>query len=162
MKSFLLAALPLCFAPFAAAQDLPDGPGKSKVEMVCGACHGLEGITAMNSNKSAWQDLIEDMRGRGADASDEDFKAIANYLAKYYGPLVQVNKAPATELKAQLELTDDEAAAIVKYREANGDIKNWDDMAKVPGLDTKKIEPLKGRLKYVTTPPPAAPSAPPQ
>lgn len=148
MKSLLLSLVPLCLAPFALAQDLPDGKGKDKVEMVCGACHGLEGVTAMNNTKSSWQDLIDDMRGRGADGSEEDFKTIANYLAKYFGPVVQVNKASAKDLQEQLELTGDEAAAIVKYRESNGGIKSWDDMAKVPGLDAKKIEPLKKRLKY--------------
>jgi len=148
MKTLLLAIVPLCVAPFAVAQDLPDGKGKDKVEMVCGACHGLEGVMAMNNAKSAWQDLIEDMRGRGADGSEEDFKTIATYLAKYFGPIVQVNKAPAKDLVEQLEVSTDEAAAIVKYREANGGIKNWDDLAKVPGLNAKKLEPLKKRLKY--------------
>jgi competence ComEA-like helix-hairpin-helix protein len=59
-----------------------------------------------------------------------------------------VNKAPAKDLQDQLDLSGDEAAAIVKYRDANGGIKNWDDLAKVPGLDAKKLEPLKKRLKY--------------
>ena len=149
MKTLLLALVPLALAPFALAQDLPDGKGKDKVEMVCGACHGLEGVMAMNNNKSAWQDLIEDMRGRGADGSEEDFKTIATYLAKYYGPLVYVNKAPAKDLIEQLDVSGDEAAAIVKYRDANSGIKGWDDMAKVPGVDAKKLEPLKNRLRYV-------------
>jgi competence protein ComEA len=148
MKTVLFSLVPLCLAPFALAQDLPDGKGKDKVEMVCGACHGLEGIMAMNNAKSAWQDLIEDMRGRGADGSEADFKTIADYLAKYFGPIVQVNKAPAKDLQEQLDLSGDEAAAIVKYRDANGGIKSWDDLAKVPGLDAKKLEPLKKRLKF--------------
>jgi competence protein ComEA len=148
MKTLLITVVPLCIAPFALAQELPDGKGKDKVEMVCGACHGLEGVMSMNNAKSAWQDLIEDMRGRGADGSEEDFKTIATYLSKYFGPVVQVNKAAAKDLQDQLELTGDEAAAIVKYREANGGIKSWDDLAKVPGLDAKKLEPLKKRLKF--------------
>src|SRR4051812_19880016 len=148
MKTLLLAIVPLAFAPFAVAQELPDGPGKAKVEMICGACHGLEGVMSMNNAKSSWQDLIEDMRGRGADGSEDDFKTIATYLAKYYGPIVQVNKAPAKDLQEQLDLSSDEAAAVVKYREANGGIKSWDDLAKVPGLNAKKLEPLKKRLKY--------------
>jgi competence protein ComEA len=147
MKKFV-ALLPFALAPLVMGQDLPAGKGKDKLEMVCGACHGLEGIMAMNSPKSAWEDLIEDMRGRGADATEEDFKTIATYLAKYFGPVVQVNKAPAKELQDQLELTSDEAAAIVKYRESNGGIKSWADLAKVPGVDTKKLAPLQKRLKY--------------
>ena len=148
MKTLLFSLVPLCLAPFALAQDLPDGKGKDKVEMVCGACHGLEGIMSMNNAKTAWQNLIEDMRGRGADGSEADFKTIADYLAKYFGPLVLVNKAPAKDLQDQLELSAAEAAAIVKYRDANGGIKSWEDLAKVPGLDAKKLEPLKKRLKF--------------
>jgi competence ComEA-like helix-hairpin-helix protein len=148
MKTLLVCLAPLCFAPYALAQELPDGKGKDKVESVCGACHGLEGVMAMNNTKTAWQDLIEDMRGRGADGSEDDFKTIATYLAKYYGPIVQVNKAAAKDLQEQLDLSGDEAAAIVKYRDANGGIKDWDDLAKVPGLDAKKLEPLKKRLKF--------------
>jgi mono/diheme cytochrome c family protein len=148
MKTILLVLAPFCLAPFALAQDLPEGPGKDKLEMICGSCHGLEGVMNMNTPRSAWQDIVEDMRGRGADGKEEDFKAIVDYLAKYYGAVVQVNKVPAKDLQEQLDLTSDEAAAIVKYREANGGIKDWDTLAKVPGLDIKKIEPIKKRVKF--------------
>ncbi len=59
-----------------------------------------------------------------------------------------MNKASAKDLSDQLEITPDEAAAIVKYREGKGGIKDWDDLAKTPGLTASKIEPLKKRLKY--------------
>ncbi len=149
MKTLLLVLAPLCLAPFALAQDdLPSGKGKDKVEMICGACHGLEGIMAMNTSKTAWQDVVEDMRGRGADGKEEDFKAIVDYLAKYYGAVVQVNKAAAKELQEQLDLSADEAGAIVKYRDANTSIKDWAALSMVPGLDIKKLEPLKKRIKF--------------
>src|SRR5215468_7210605 len=148
MKILLLTCLPLSLASFAWADDLIEGKGKDKVEMICGACHGLEGVLSMNNSKSSWEDLIEDMRGRGADGTENDFKTIVAYLAKYYGPMVQVNKAPAKDLEEQLELTSAESAAVVKYRESNGGIKDWADLAKVPGLDTKKLEPIKKRLKF--------------
>jgi mono/diheme cytochrome c family protein len=148
MKTLFLALAPLSLASFALAQDLPAGPGKDKTEMICGACHGLEGVMNMNTPKSAWQDIVEDMRGRGADGKEEDFKAIVDYLAKFYGAIVQVNKANAKDIQDQLYLTSDEAAAIVKYRDANGGIKDWASLAKVPGLDIAKIEPLKKRVKF--------------
>jgi hypothetical protein len=149
MKTLLLTLAPFCLASVALAQDdLPAGKGKDKVEMICGACHGLEGVMSMNTSKTAWQDLVEDMRGRGADGKDEDFKAIVDYLAKYFGAVIQVNKAAAKELQDQLDLTGDEASAIVKYREANMSIKDWAALEKVPGLDIKKLEPLKKRIKF--------------
>ncbi len=139
----LVAILPFVLLPLASAQDLIPGKGKEKVETICGACHGLEGVVAMNNSKSSWEDLIDDMRGRGADGTEDDFKAIATYLAKYYGPMVQVNKASAKDLSDQLEITPDEAAAIVVHREGKGGIKDWDDLAKTPGLTASKIEPLQ-------------------
>jgi hypothetical protein len=149
MKTLLLALAPLCLAPLALGQDdLPAGKGKDKLEMICGACHGLEGVMAMNTSKTAWQDVVDDMRGRGADGKDDDFKAIVDYLAKYFGAVVQVNKAAAKELAEQLDITAGEADAIVKYRDANMTIKDWAALSKVPGLDIKKLEPLKKRIKF--------------
>jgi DNA uptake protein ComE-like DNA-binding protein len=54
----------------------------------------------------------------------------------------------AKELQDQLDLTGDEAGAIVKYREANTSIKDWAALSMVPGLDMKKLEPLKKRIKF--------------
>jgi mono/diheme cytochrome c family protein len=144
----VLALASFVVLPLASAQDLIPGKGKDKVEAICGACHGLEGVMAMNNTKSAWEDLIDDMRGRGADGSEDDFKAVATYLAKYYGPIVQVNKATAKEFTDQLDITPEEGAAIVKYRDSKGSIKDWDDLSKTPGLTASKVEPLKKRLKF--------------
>jgi competence protein ComEA len=88
------------------------------------------------------------MKGRGADASDDDFKTIVDYLAKYQGPEVNMNKATAQDLQSNLDLTAAEAAAIVKYRTDNGTFKTFADVQKVSGVDAKKLEPLKGRLTF--------------
>jgi competence protein ComEA len=88
------------------------------------------------------------MRGRGADGSDDDFKAIVAYRGRFFGPEVNVNRAAAPDLESQLEITADEAGAIVKYRQAQGRFKDFSDLAKVPGLDTKKLEPIKQRIVF--------------
>jgi len=103
----------------------------------------------MHQSKDDWQATVDDMKGRGADGSDADFKTIVDYLAKYQGPEVNVNKASADDIQKQLDLTAAEAAAIVKYRQDKGDFKGWDDVQKVSGVDMKKLEPLKGRLVYM-------------
>jgi DNA uptake protein ComE-like DNA-binding protein len=46
--------------------------------------------------------------------------------------------AAAPDLESQLEITADEAGAIVKYRQAQGRFKDFSDLAKVPGLDFEK------------------------
>lgn len=148
MKIFGFALLPMLLVPVLQAQDVPDGPGKAELEKVCTACHDLGPVTQMNGGADIWQSVADDMKSRGADGTDADFKALVGYLSKYYGPSVKINTDTAKSIQDSLALTDAEAAAIVKYRTDNGGIKTWDDLMKVPGLDTTKLKGLQGRVKY--------------
>jgi len=85
----LFAALAAC--PAAAGEPvirLKPGPGLDKVEGNCGACHSLVYIQ-MNSpflNAAGWNAEVTKMiKAFGAPISDDDAKAIADYLAKNYG-----------------------------------------------------------------------------
>ncbi|HLI83730.1 MAG TPA: helix-hairpin-helix domain-containing protein [Bryobacteraceae bacterium] len=147
MRILASAFLPLAFVSFAYAQDLPDGPGKDVTVRVCGACHDAGVVAQYHNSKDDWQPIVDDMRGRGADGSDADFKLIVDYLGHYFGPTVFINKAPESEIET-LGLTSAEAAAIVKYRQANGDFKDMDSLRKVPGLDMKKLEPIQSRILF--------------
>lgn len=149
MNRLVLASFSLLFLAAAQAQDLPEGKGKDTFVKICGACHDAGVVVTMFQSKDDWQSTVDDMKGRGADGSDADFKTIVDYLTKYQGPQVNINKATADDLQKQLDLSADEAAAIVKYRTANGDFKGWDDLQKVTGVDAKKLEPLKGRITYM-------------
>jgi mono/diheme cytochrome c family protein len=149
MKFLALAVCPLFIISIAKAQDdVPDGPGKDVVQRVCAACHDLGPLGAINGNKDTWQGVVDDMRGRGADGTDDDFKTIVNYLSKYLGVTVNVNSATADVMATEFGITPAESAAIVKYRTDKGNIKDWDTLSKVPGLDASKIAPLKKRIKY--------------
>jgi competence protein ComEA len=148
MKIGVLAFASLFLASFALAQDLPAGPGKDTVEKVCTACHGLDAIVTLQGNKDIWQSVVDDMKSRGADGSEEDFKAIINYLSKYFGASVNVNTAAAKELSDGLDLTASEGEAIVKYRTDKGNFKEFADLQKVPGLDASKLEPIQKRIKF--------------
>jgi competence protein ComEA len=143
-----LPLLGLALLAPAQAQNLPDGSGKEVTNRTCGACHEAGVVVKYRNAKEDWESVVEDMRGRGADGSDGDFKAIVAYLARFFGPEVNVNRAAAPDLESQLEITADEAAAIVKYRQAQGRLKDFSDLAKVPGLDTKKLEPIKQRIVF--------------
>jgi competence protein ComEA len=149
MNKLVLASFSLLVLAAAQAQDLPEGKGKDTFLKICGACHDAGVVVTMFLSKDDWQSTVDDMKGRGADGSDADFKTIVDYLSKYQGPQVNVNKATADDLQKQLDLSADEAAAIVKYRQDNGDFKGWDDLQKVSGLDAKKLDPLKGRILYM-------------
>jgi len=144
----LIAALLL---PAAFAQDLPEGKGKKIVEDVCSACHGTDLIVQFRddkTDKSAWQDEVSKMVQRGADLKGDDLQTVINYLAKYLGPAVNVNQAAAADLKSELDLSDAEAQAIVQYRKDKGNFKEFGDLSKVSGVDSKKLEPFKVRLTF--------------
>ena len=142
------ALFALALLPLAQGQDLPDGSGKEVTNRICGACHEAGVVVKYHNAKEDWESVVDDMRGRGADASDNDFKAIVAYLAHFFGPEVNVNRAAAPELESQLEITAVEAAAIVKNRESQGKFKDFSDLAKVPGLEMKKLEPIKQRIVF--------------
>jgi len=146
MRILLLSVTSFALLSVAQAQDLPEGKGKDVVEKICTACHGLDAIVTMHVNKDGWSDTVNDMKSRGADGSNADFDAIIAYLAKYFGAEVNVNKATAKELQ-DLDLTAAEADAIVKGRPAAG-YKTLADLGKVQGVDVKKLEPLKDRIKF--------------
>jgi len=148
MKRLLLLAPALVFSFVPVhAQALPEGPGKSIFETTCGGCHGADIVIGQTGTRDVWQDTVDSMRGRGATGSDDDFKIIVNYLAKYFGVAVNVNSAPAKELADNLDITSAEADAIIKARTASK-IKDWAELSKVQGLDIKKIEPIKSRIKF--------------
>jgi competence ComEA-like helix-hairpin-helix protein len=221
----------------AQAQPLPDAPGKDVVASICTQCHTLDRITPLKRSAAAWQETINAMRAKGADATDQEFTAIVNYLAKNFGPpeaaakaggetaatpampdgpgkqfilmqctachqpdhftkyhhsadewqviiarmgtrlpgatkpdldavlqyfvtnypkveapvdanKVNMNKAPAAEIAARLELTASEAEAIVHYRETHGDFKEWRDMLIIYGVDGKKIQARQEKMAF--------------
>jgi competence protein ComEA len=148
MKSLLVLApaLSLCLVSLH-AQGLPEGTGKSVYENTCGGCHGADIVIGQTGTRDVWQDTVDSMRSRGALGTDDDFKVILSYLTKYFGVPVNVNSAPAKELADNLDITSAEADAIVKARTASK-IKDYAELSKVQGLDIKKLDPIKSRIKF--------------
>jgi len=64
---------------------LPDGHGKELVEARCGLCHDLERIAAVKRDRQAWPVIVANMVARGAAATPDEAKAIADYLAANFG-----------------------------------------------------------------------------
>jgi competence protein ComEA len=83
------------------------------------------------------------MDDRGADGTEEQYAAIVAYLAKNFGR-INVNKATAEEIAADLGFTAKEADAIVQYREKNGPYKNRQDLTQV--VDPAKVEAKKDHI----------------
>ncbi|HTC35665.1 MAG TPA: helix-hairpin-helix domain-containing protein [Bryobacteraceae bacterium] len=131
------------------AQDLPAGKGKELVENTCGSCHGLDVVVAQHATKDGWASIVDYMVSRGATGTPDEIKTIVDYLAKNFpAAKTNVNKATSADLQSQLELTAKDADAIVKYRTDHGDFKDWDSLAKVPGLDTAKLTAKKDSIAF--------------
>jgi competence ComEA-like helix-hairpin-helix protein len=143
-----LILLPLLFSLPAQPQDLPEAKGKDLYEKICGACHGTDVVFKTRTTKEKWKDTVDEMASRGAEGTDEQLDTIIDYLAKCFGPRVNVNKAAAKELETQFELTGTEAEAIAKYRQDKGDFKDVADLKNVPGLDFSKIESVRYRIIF--------------
>jgi competence protein ComEA len=129
---------------------LPDGPGKATTEKVCSQCHGVEVAISRRESKDGWNAIIDDMVQRGAKASDDEFGEVVDYLSANFSPSspVNVNDATVKLLKTVLDISGEQAAAIVKYRETNGKFKSIADLAKVPGIDAAKLEAKKSKLAF--------------
>jgi competence protein ComEA len=157
--SFAVLSLLLISSVFSAAHAqstappslLPDGPGKQVVVAKCTQCHGPEMFALSRKTPDDWDGVITKMTSNGLVITDEEYAVIMDYLTKNLSPLppkVNVNKATAAELQKSLDLTDTEAQAIVKFHADHGDFKTWNDVAKVDGVDPKKIEAKKDAISF--------------
>jgi competence protein ComEA len=145
--------LALSFAlPQVATAELPDGPGKAVTVRICGKCHSPEKAASLHQDEDAWTDTIAKMVKMGAQGSDDEFTEVLAYLAKNFGeevaPPINVNKADSVELESSLVLSKSEAAALIQYRTEKGPFKSLDDLRNIAGLDFKKIETQKSRIRF--------------
>jgi competence protein ComEA len=156
-KLRMIAPVALAASTVSAARKLPDDAGRAELMKVCGACHQAERSAAVRLTREGWEDVIGDMIQRGAKGSDEEFKAVLEYLAKHFlgdapRPL-NINRANNVELESVAGLTRKEAAALLKWLDGVGVCKSLDELKKVPGLDYKKIEARKDFIVCFEAPP---------
>ena len=149
--SAALVWLGLC--RLALAASLPEGPGRDLLLRACTGCHTAESFTAYRFTKDEYQSIVRRMADRGAQATAAELDQIAAYLAKNFPQAdergkVNVNKATAQELEAELGLTAKEAEAVISYRERHGDFHAAGDLYVIYGLDGAKIEKAKERISF--------------
>jgi competence protein ComEA len=113
----------------------------------------MDVTVSRREDADGWNAIVLQMIKRGAKGSDDQFGQIVDYLAEHFPksqalPRIAVNTASAQDLEASLGLTDQEASAMVKYREQKGPFKTFDDLVKVPGIDTSKLEAKKSRIDF--------------
>jgi len=147
---FAAASLAVALASDDEARSLPDGPGKETVAKVCIDCHTAGTFRKMRFSENEWWDKVGDMVDRGAKADEKQQAEIVAYLVHNFGPgaKVNMNTAPHSELMVVLGFTADESKALVAYRTDHGAFKDWSDVAKVAGVDGKKVESQKEKMAF--------------
>jgi competence protein ComEA len=133
-----------------APPNLPAGAGKDTFVSVCSLCHDLSAPMGKQWTREQWQLKVTEMLQEEPDVTREERTAIVEYLAANFKPggKIYINKAEAKDLEAALEISAPNAEAIVRYRRAQGEFKSLDDVKKVPGVDSAKIEGKKDRLVF--------------
>jgi competence protein ComEA len=146
----LAAGLILCACAGASvAQDaLPDGPGREVFQSVCSECHEPARAAAKQWTRAQWKDKVLEMLQEAPDVTEMEREQIVEYLSRNFAKKVNVNKAPAAEIAATLEIPTKDAASIVAYREAQGGFKSLEDLKKVAGLDARVVESNKRRVEF--------------
>ena len=66
--------------------SLPPGPGRDVMIRVCSQCHEPEMAADQQSDEAGWKRLVDEMAGKGADATEAEFDAIVRYLARSFPP----------------------------------------------------------------------------
>jgi competence protein ComEA len=128
--------------------EFPPGPGREVTLRTCSKCHSPNILLATGRTQDGWEEIITKMTTLGLEGTDEQFTAILDYLTASFPLKVNVNKAAAPQFVAVLALTPQEAAALVSYREKNGEYKTIDDLKKVAGVNPTKIEAKKDLLQF--------------
>jgi competence protein ComEA len=133
-------------SPATNAQDSTDRP-TAAFNRVCSSCHDAERILGARRTRTQWEEIIEKMIERGAEGTDDDFVAAEQYLLRVSGR-VNVNRALSKDLVSVLSVTDKDADAILEYRKAHGDFKDFDELCKVPGIDLEKLKQGRDAVSF--------------
>ena len=126
---------------------LPDGPGKAVFTRMCTNCHGTDVVLDPPRTVPVWVDTVLLMKDFGAEGSDDDWKAVTDYLIVHLAHL-EVNKATAGEIGQVLGVSEKIAEGIVAERDKQGGFKTIEDVKKAPDVDGAKIDALKPRLIF--------------
>ena len=129
------------------SSKFPEGPGKAALLKVCSDCHGPESAVAQFKTREEWSKTLDEMAANGAQATDEEWNQILEYVDKNYS-LILVNKSDPKRLANQLDVAESAAEAIVKYRDEHGRIASLDDLKTIPTLDAAKLEAMKDRFVF--------------
>jgi competence protein ComEA len=125
------------------AAPLPDGEAKTILLARCVGCHGLARVAVGKKSLKSWTNTIKEV------------EPLAKLLAASFALPVNINTATASELAAVPGLEPSLAAAIVRYREKNGEFSTVLDLSRVEGVSENLLGKISRRLTVGV--PPATP-----
>jgi cytochrome c5 len=86
---WVVGVVALAIAGTALAQrsqpGFPDAPGKDVLVSKCFQCHGPNMWMPLRQDRRAWEATLYRMVGRGALWTEDEIKAMADYLGAIYG-----------------------------------------------------------------------------
>jgi competence ComEA-like helix-hairpin-helix protein len=141
-QPFVMPDKPMCPCPL-----LTKDPVEPHFQEICGRCHTPDRITGTRKSGLEWKETIDKMILKGAQVSDDDYDVILAFLVRNFDR-VDINWVESGELVVALGLTNEEAEKIVAYRKEHGDFKDFETLAKVPGVDAKKLEAKKSTIVF--------------
>lgn len=132
--------------------QMPDSPGSRETRKLCSDCQELARSLSLRQDRDGWKATINKMISLGAQGTEQEFAAVVDYLSANYAaealPRVNVNRATAIELETRLSLRKSQAVAVIEYRAKHGPFKSIEDLKKVPGIDSVKIDVKKDILEF--------------
>lgn len=136
----------------ASGQELPEGAGREETVKLCRGCHEVARSISLRQDRDGWSHTMNKMVAFGMKGTEKELTLVLDYLAKNYPaedvPRVNVNTATAIELESGLTLRRSQAAALIAYREKNGEFKSLEDLKKVPSIEPAKIDAKKDRIEF--------------
>jgi competence ComEA-like helix-hairpin-helix protein len=106
-------------------------PAEPIFTATCSKCHTPERILAVRRTRTDW----------------ENYDTLMDYLLRRNGK-VNINRGDSKEIALIVNLSAADADTIVKYRTDHGDFADYDALAKVPGIDLKKLEQHRDAISY--------------
>jgi competence protein ComEA len=151
MKNVVVAGFLFAFAISAA--DLPDGPGKPIIERLCTGCHRADAMPEYHKTPEEWDIVVRRMAGRTSGMQTAEVDTLIAYMTKNFPKVedatkLNINKASAEEIAKVMGLTDEEAKAVVSYRDRHGNYRAWGEMLVIYNVDGKKIAAAKDKITY--------------
>jgi competence protein ComEA len=128
-------------------QDASKDAGAETFTAVCSKCHTPERILAARRTRTQWEEILDKMTKLGAQVTDDNYDTLMDYLLRRYG-MININRGESKEIALVVNLPAADADAIVKYRADHGPFADFDAVAKVPGIDVKKLEANRAAISF--------------